>query len=135
MTSGLSCIHALEMCAFWAVKHDYYIVELYGHEISFKWKTSENGNVHQHIFQSAILMEFIEGWSSFFFINRRRISKGIFFLWNFKSIYISPSNFIVAKNDEYDENMIRKIWLDEINTGTMCLIWSKGKQCVTSGKE
>ena len=38
----------------------------------------------------------------FFLINRMRISKGIFFLWNFKSIYISPSNFIVAKSDEYD---------------------------------
>ncbi|KAJ0245136.1 Protein kinase domain-containing protein [Hirschfeldia incana] len=45
-----------------ALKHDC-IVELYGHEISSKWITSENGNEHRRILQSSILMEYIEGGS------------------------------------------------------------------------
>ncbi|CAH8336792.1 unnamed protein product [Eruca vesicaria subsp. sativa] len=45
-----------------ALKHDC-IVELYGHELSSKWITSENGNEHRRILQSAILMEHIEGGS------------------------------------------------------------------------
>ncbi|KAF8111602.1 hypothetical protein N665_0074s0126 [Sinapis alba] len=45
-----------------ALKHDS-IVELYGHELSSKWLTSENGNEHRRILQSAILMEHIEGGS------------------------------------------------------------------------
>ncbi|KAJ4914841.1 Leucine-rich repeat protein kinase family protein [Raphanus sativus] len=44
------------------LKHDC-IVELYGHEISSKWITSENGNEHRRILQSSILMEYIEGGS------------------------------------------------------------------------
>ncbi|KAF2561292.1 hypothetical protein F2Q70_00017015 [Brassica cretica] len=60
-------------------------VELYGHEISFKWKTSENGNVHQHIFGSSFLMEFIEGGP----LKAKPMMK-------------------IATDDEYDyENMIR----------------------------
>ncbi|CAH8390500.1 unnamed protein product [Eruca vesicaria subsp. sativa] len=45
-----------------ALKHDC-IVELYGHEISSKWITSENGNDHRRILQSSILMEYIQGGS------------------------------------------------------------------------
>lgn len=45
-----------------ALKHDC-IVELYGHEISSKWITSDNGNEHRRILQSSILMEYIEGGS------------------------------------------------------------------------
>uniref|UniRef100_A0A1J3JM25 Serine/threonine-protein kinase PAK 6 n=1 Tax=Noccaea caerulescens TaxID=107243 RepID=A0A1J3JM25_NOCCA len=45
-----------------ALKHDC-IVELYGHEISSKWITSENGNEHRRVLQSSILMEHIEGGS------------------------------------------------------------------------
>ncbi|XP_024009183.1 uncharacterized protein LOC18994444 isoform X2 [Eutrema salsugineum] len=45
-----------------ALKHDC-IVELYGHEISSKWITSENGNEHRRILQSSILMEHINGGS------------------------------------------------------------------------
>ncbi|KAG2260374.1 hypothetical protein Bca4012_008513 [Brassica carinata] len=45
-----------------AVKHDC-IVELYGHELSSKWITSEDGTEHRRILQSAILMEHIEGGS------------------------------------------------------------------------
>lgn len=44
-----------------ALKHDC-IVELYGHEISSKWITSENGNEHR-VLQSSILMEHIKGGS------------------------------------------------------------------------
>ncbi|CAN8306299.1 unnamed protein product [Cochlearia groenlandica] len=45
-----------------SLKHDC-IVELYGHEISSKWVTSENGNKHRRVLQSSILMEHIEGGS------------------------------------------------------------------------
>ncbi|EOA39548.1 hypothetical protein CARUB_v10008166mg [Capsella rubella] len=45
-----------------ALKHDC-IVELYGHEISSQWITSENGIEHQRILQSSILMEHIKGGS------------------------------------------------------------------------
>ncbi|XP_019094836.1 PREDICTED: uncharacterized protein LOC109124472 isoform X2 [Camelina sativa] len=45
-----------------ALKHDC-IVELYGHEISSKWMTSENGLEHRRILQSSILMEHIKGGS------------------------------------------------------------------------
>ncbi|KAL1188836.1 Serine/threonine-protein kinase STY13 [Cardamine amara subsp. amara] len=45
-----------------SLKHDC-IVELYGHEISSKWITTENGNEHRRILQSSILMEHIKGGS------------------------------------------------------------------------
>ncbi|KAJ4895253.1 Leucine-rich repeat protein kinase family protein [Raphanus sativus] len=45
-----------------ALKHDC-IVELYGHELSSKWITSEDGNEPRRILQYAILMEHIGGGS------------------------------------------------------------------------
>ncbi|KAK9287821.1 hypothetical protein L1049_016263 [Liquidambar formosana] len=45
-----------------ALKHSC-IVEIYGHQISSKWVSSEDGNPDRRILQSAILLEYIRGGS------------------------------------------------------------------------
>lgn len=89
------------MLVYGTVKYDY-IVELNKHEIALRWNTSENGNVHQCIFQSSI----------------KRISKIILFLLNSTSIYKSLCdinvNFFVdgrigKANYEDKMNVITKI--------------------------
>ncbi|GKV43730.1 hypothetical protein SLEP1_g50984 [Rubroshorea leprosula] len=55
-----SCLGEIRILG--ALKHPC-IVEMYGHQISFKWITAEDRNLEGHVMQSAILMEFIKGGS------------------------------------------------------------------------
>ncbi|XP_010556881.1 PREDICTED: uncharacterized protein LOC104826066 isoform X2 [Tarenaya hassleriana] len=59
-TFEYSCLGEVRILG--ALKHDC-IVELYGHQISSKWITSEDGKTHKRILQSSVLMEHVKGGS------------------------------------------------------------------------
>lgn len=45
-----------------ALKHPC-IVEMYGHQISYQWTLSADGNPERRVLRSAIFMEYMEGGS------------------------------------------------------------------------